>query len=604
VHISRIHIKNFRCLKDVCFDASKTTLLIGENNAGKSAVLECINAILGQLRVSRFQTADLYTDSKDKPPEKRDPIEVELEFRPSTGTAFTKEEHEAFFKQFDFDDNGHERLRIVATYSYDATDQEFKYDAQFQKKDGPGERLTQRYTKVIPFYLSEALRDLGREMGTRGGFWGRLMERVKLSDTSRQQIEKLLADINAEMLKDKSLEAIQVKLKTMLETVMNLEKAKEGVVISPLAQETTELVRRLEIYLKAPGADIYFPMTSYGMGSQSIAVLTLFRIYVETVGLTNAFLGVEEPEAHLHPHLQRFIFRELHSLPNQVFLTTHSTFITDEAGLYEIVLLKRKGSVAVARQIPRILESGQPFLEKIEERNILNYINAENSEVFFAKCVILTEGKSEKLTLPIFAKAMKINLDQLGVSVLPVGGKNFRPFLKILSQQAFDVSCVTVCDGDAAKGLANVLESLGLVPKGSVKKALQQARLLEEVLEPKNCFVIGNVGQNENFERFLLNQGFVEVFEQAINDMDGPNSLDNYIEKRNDTLKGQGKPAEFHKLDRKIQILDYISEAKPRYAERVAELITNDGTTDDRIPAVFKKALKAAEAASLAAVSG
>jgi len=588
----------------VSFDTCKTTVLIGENNAGKSAVLECINAILGQLRASRFEPKDLHTASKEMLPEKRDPIEVELEFQPSTGTAFTKEEHEVFLKQFDFDDNGLERLRISATYSYDVAAQEFVYEAHFQKKDGPGDRLTQRYTKAIPFYLAEALRDLGREMGTRGGFWGKLMDTVKLSDASKHEIEKLLGDVNAEMLKDKTLNAIQIKLKEMLETVMNLEKVKEGVVISPLAQETTEMVRRSDIYLKAPGADVYFPLTTFGMGIQSVGVLALFRTYVETLGLTNAILGVEEPEAHLHPHLQRFIFGELHGLANQVFLTTHSTFITDEAGLYEIVLLKRKGPVALARQIPRVLPSGKPFLEKTEERILRNYINAENSEVFFAKCVILAEGKSEKLTFPIFAKAMNINLDQVGVSVLPVGGSQFRPFLKILSPPVFDVSCVAACDGDAAKALANTLESLDLVPKDSVKKSLQNDRLLEDVLEPRRCFVVGKVGVKENLESFLFAQGFVAEFEQAISDLDGASSLDEYVQKRDATLRGQGKPAEYHKLDRKQHILDYINDAKPRYAERVAELMTKDGTTDERIPDVFKKVLRAAEAASLAAVKG
>ncbi len=129
MYISRVHVKNFRCLKDVSFDTCKTTVLIGENNTGKSAVLECINAILGQLRASCFEPKDLHTASKEMLPEKRDPIEVELEFQPSTGTAFTKEEHEVFLKQFDFDDNGLERLRISATYSYDVAAQEFVYEA-------------------------------------------------------------------------------------------------------------------------------------------------------------------------------------------------------------------------------------------------------------------------------------------------------------------------------------------------------------------------------------------------------------------------------------------------------------------------------------------
>lgn len=164
--------------------------------------------------------------------------------------------------------------------------------------------------------------------------------------------------------------------------------------------------------------------------------------------------------------------------------------------------------------------------------------------------------------------------------------------------------CVVVCDGDAARALANTLESLDLVPKGSVKKALQKDRLLEEVLEPTGCFVVGNIGVKENLERLLLAQGFVAEFERVISDLDGASSLDDYVKRRDASLKGQGKPADYHKLEREQYILDYIHDAKPRYAERVAELITDGGTTDRRIPDVFKKVLRAAEAASLAAVKG
>jgi len=80
MRLARIQIRNFRCLQDVSFTLTKTTVLIGENNVGKSAVLECLNAILGQVRAERFQPEDLFTSVKNNPPEKRDPIEVELEF--------------------------------------------------------------------------------------------------------------------------------------------------------------------------------------------------------------------------------------------------------------------------------------------------------------------------------------------------------------------------------------------------------------------------------------------------------------------------------------------------------------------------------------------
>jgi len=170
-----------------------------------------------------------------------------------------------------------ERLRVLAKYGYDGSAQEFRYEAFFQKRDGQGEQLTPRYARQIPFFLVEALHDLGREMTARGGFWSKLMDIVGVSEEARLRIEKLLEEVNAELGKDKTMSAVRDRLTAILESVMNLEKKPDGVVISPLPQEAGLLVRRSEVYVKGPGADIHFPLTQFGMGAQSVGVLTLSR---------------------------------------------------------------------------------------------------------------------------------------------------------------------------------------------------------------------------------------------------------------------------------------------------------------------------------------
>ena len=47
IKLTDVHIKNFRSLKNVCIDLDWLTLLIGENNSGKTSFLDTLFASIG-----------------------------------------------------------------------------------------------------------------------------------------------------------------------------------------------------------------------------------------------------------------------------------------------------------------------------------------------------------------------------------------------------------------------------------------------------------------------------------------------------------------------------------------------------------------------------
>ena len=70
MHIASIRIRNFRLLKDIEIPLTRTTVLIGENNSGKSSVLDCISLTLGRRwgqRGTGFSEYDLTIDSVAAP---------------------------------------------------------------------------------------------------------------------------------------------------------------------------------------------------------------------------------------------------------------------------------------------------------------------------------------------------------------------------------------------------------------------------------------------------------------------------------------------------------------------------------------------------------
>lgn len=147
----------------------------------------------------------------------------------------------------------------------------------------------------------------------------------------------------------------------------------------------------------------------------------------------------------MHPLAQRAIrrlFKEISGGGDQIFFTTHSALQVDVADFDEVIRVEtesailpddKKGVCSKIRQLPvsNIVNDEivrHPHLAgKVTAASIRDYYsnayNRSRNEGFFAKRVVLVEGLTEEYALPIFASALGINLDLLGIAVIECGGK-------------------------------------------------------------------------------------------------------------------------------------------------------------------------------------
>lgn len=208
-----------------------------------------------------------------------------------------------------------------------------------------------------------------------------------------------------------------------------------------------DLLRSIRLFVDAAstrGVD----RTSTGTANVIYLALLLERLGLrrEAHDGEDTLLAVEEPEAHLHPTLQRHVFAHLLGQPDRLVLTTHSPHIAAVSPLSSVVLVSEAGGSSEARVVPPGL------LSEREVADLERYLNVTRAEILFARRVVLVEGAAESYLLPALATAVGFDLDGYGIVVASVDGTDFVPYARLLGPTALNRPFVVLTDGDVAEG--------------------------------------------------------------------------------------------------------------------------------------------------------
>lgn len=439
--IRKVVIQNFKCYQNAQIEIHEgVNILVGNNEAGKSTILEAVNLAL-TARIGRYPIiqalsphvlnrsaskaylASLKTKHPEKPPE----IIIELYLEDSGITAPLKGTNN-LLKQ----DCPGVRLWIHFDQDYASEYTELLKDPgkiravpiEYYKTEWlafSGATITQRSMKV-----SATLIDASKmRLQSGADFYLQRMIQESLTDAERVRLARAYADLKDSFAGSDGIKALNTELdkrKTdVTDKVFSL-----AMDTSPTGVWESSLVPHLD--------DL--PFVHAGGGEQStMKILLALTRKVEG----SHIILIEEPENHLSfPRLNHLVDKIAQLCTGrQLLITTHSSYVLNKLGLKNLLLLKNQ----TASRVTDLPDDTQRYFMKLSGYDTLRMVLADR--------VILVEGPSDDLIV------QRAHLDAQGclpitrgTDVIAVRGLAFKRFLDIAVSVGTRVSVVTDNDGD------------------------------------------------------------------------------------------------------------------------------------------------------------
>ncbi|PWV55541.1 ATP-dependent endonuclease [Chitinophaga sp. S165] len=455
MYVSRLRLWNFRKFGSAApFDLllphldlnlkSGLNLLIGENDSGKTAIIDALKLVLKthSLEWLRIEDEDFFEGTS------RLRIECYI-------TALSDDEARNFTEWLGWDGrNPYLKLMLDVTRIPDRIlPAEVKAGA-----DDEGLQLSAEARDKLKITYLRPLRDAENELSSRRN--SRLSQILHSHQAFNNQMPHRLVTLtqqaNAEVAayfdgKDSDGNDLPVaaqggkELKTAIDQYLTQFSGKKTA-FSVNSQDLKQILESLSL--------LFDNGYNLGLGSHNLLCIAAELLHLAKNPDDSLRLGlIEEIEAHLHPQVQMQVIETLQSEAEknkvQLLITSHSPNIGSKIHLNHLIICQKGRAFPMGADHTLLTATDYSFLQR--------FLDTTKANLFFARGVILVEGWAEELILPVLAKKIGFNLTERGVSVVNVGNTAFLRYAGIFKrrqQPEMEVKVSVVTDVDIKPLLA------------------------------------------------------------------------------------------------------------------------------------------------------
>lgn len=421
MRIACTEIENFRGVARGRLLLSEHTVLVGDNNTGKSTVLEAIDLVIGPDRASRPPVIDehdfyagqyLAADGT--------PIEINIEV---TVVDLAPEAHRRFKDHIEWWDEAAQKLlegpppegtdapgivtalRVGFVGRYDTDEDDFLVETFFcwpVKEDGTRTPFRAADKRECGFLYLRTLRTGSRALSLERGSLLDIILRLK--EIKLQMWEKVLGQLRELPVADDPTNGVNQILTSVQKAVRSYVPSEWAdapqMRVSDLTRE--HLRKTLTVFMTtgakdASGNDYAAPFQHQGTGTINTLVLAMLSLIAEAK--KNVIFAMEEPEIAIPPHTQKRIIKSVRAKSSQAIFTSHSPYVLEEFEPRQILVLKRDASGTI---------SGMPaaFPAHIKPKKYRSEFRSRFAEALLARRILLAEGFTEADAFPAAARRL------------------------------------------------------------------------------------------------------------------------------------------------------------------------------------------------------
>jgi putative ATP-dependent endonuclease of OLD family len=553
--LSRVSITNFRGIPRLALGLDHTTVVIGENNHGKTSLLDVLQRCLSTPENGE-KPAWEYRDFRRGPGGVVGPIRVVLGFEAGDGGGAVALAHRLFEPAMVPGPDGVPRLRVEFTGDPASGAMATRFldgeGAPLDVRDPEGTLLRLRELHpVMVVRLAEPPGDDTLE-------WVTHEDRLDFDPLYGDDPQEAITQVYHRLTRTRgaiSPEEIRRGIQAVWHLRAEVDDAGEAGIGGPVGG-------LLDRFLSAAAAE--GPAQRAGSGSRSLGLLLVLGALLEGRGAGGALAGtspviaIEEPEVHLHPMLLSSTWDVIQGLRAQTLVTTNSGEFLSQVPIQNLRRLVRRPDRIEAFR----LREGTLAADAL--RRVTYHVRAKRGVTLFARCWLLVEGETEFWLLEELARVLGFDLAAEGVRCVEFAQCGVAPLVRLANDLGIEWHLVS--DGDDA-GVAFAADASAQVSK---RRRREHVTRLER----------------RNMEMLLWDHGFDDVFLRAAGlPVPGPGT----------------PPSEERPNPRKVVERAIRAHSKPALALMVAEECARRGAGS--VPAPLRRVIETCVRLARAAVS-